>query len=348
MITTREIRAAMRKSSVWGTAVPCGAGDGVLILPSATRKETIAATDDLAGSCFPHDGDFEAVRVGGSISMHLRYDGCDVPLALVMGLAEVSVSPGNDVCAYTFSPAADVDGLFATFVEHMRSYVLEIPSLKITGFTLGGEVGGALTLTLRVLGIDRIHDSVVNTPASFPGVTYPETGNRVRFSQGIFRMNDLWAAPLGPGDEIFPSSFEFTFQRRLKGEYSGGCLCGSGEGTRDLIGEPTNDGPPEMSLQLRFPRHTSPSYLATPGGEAGRKMDITFTGAPIEAGCERTFALIIPHLQLINDNPVDEDGIIAEPLEFRVLAPETPPPGMKDITDPFRITGVNLKGTNAL
>ena len=84
-VTSVEIKAAMRKSAAWGTAVPCGAGDGMLILPSIIRRETFVETDDFVGHYYPKDGDLGAIRVDGELSMCLRYDGCDLPLALAMG-----------------------------------------------------------------------------------------------------------------------------------------------------------------------------------------------------------------------------------------------------------------------
>jgi hypothetical protein len=339
----------MRKSAVWGTAVPCGTGDGILILPSVIRREIMGETDDLAGGYYPHDEELGAVRVGGDLAMYLRYDGCDLPLALAMGIAGAPVRQGDAAAyAYAYKPAADIDSQFATFVEHMKNYIMEIPSLKITGFTLKGETGQALTLTLGVIGINRIHDSIVNTMASFGNVTYVETAHRVRFSQGVFSMNAASGAPIEPGNRIYPSSFEFSFQRRLKGEYTGGYFFRSGGNTQELIDEPTNDGPPEISLKLRFPRHTSATYLTILGGDVPQKMDITFTGAPIGGGYNRRLTLLFPHLQLVNDDPADEEGIVKEPLEFRVLTPETPPPGMKGVTDPFQMSGVNQRGTDPL
>jgi len=348
-LASTEIRAAMRRSPAWGAAAPCGAGDGMLILPSLIRQEMVGEVDDLAGSYYPKDCDPGAVKVGGDISMHLRYDGCGLPLALAMGTAGAPVRQGVDgAYFYTYRPATDTDGLFATFAEHMKRYIMEIPSLKVTGFTVSGEVGKALVLTLHVIGINRIHDSLVNTMASFCDVTYAETSHRVKFSQGVFRMNAASAGPLGPTHRVFPSSFEFSFQRALKGEYTGGYLSTSGGAARELIDEPTNDGPPAMSLKLGFPRHTSATYLAILGGDVRQKMDITFTGAPIGGGYDRTFTLSFPHLQLVNDNPADEEGIIIEPLEFMVLAPGAPPPGMKGITDPFQVAGINQRSTDPL
>ena len=344
-----EIRAAMRKSFAWGTAVKCGAGDGILILPSVIWQEMIGEVDDLAGSYYPKNCDLGAVKVNGDISMYLRYDRCDLPLALAMGTAGMRVRQGTGgAYSCVYRPATDTDGLFATFAQHMKSYILEVPSLKITGFTIRGEAGKALVLTLSVTGIDRVHDSVENTMTSFADVTHTETVNRVRFSQGIFRMNAAWAEPLTSAHRVFPSSFEFSFQRKLRGEFTGGYLSTSGGASRDLIDEPTNDGPPSINLKLGFPRHTSETYLAILGGDVRQKMDITFTGAPIGGRCDRTFILSFPHLQLINDNPADEEGIIKEPLEFMVLAPETPPPGMREMTDPFQVAATNQRPTDPL
>ena len=160
----------------------------------------------------------------------------------------------------------------------MKNYIMEVPSLKITGFTIKGETGRPLILTLRVMGINRIHDSAINTMASFGNVTYLETANRVRFSQGVFRMNAASGASLqwATGYSRVRSNFPFSAGSRenIRGDIS---LRSAGN-TQDLIDEPTNDGPPGVSLKLTFPRHTGSTYLAILGGDVRQKMDITFTG----------------------------------------------------------------------
>ena len=170
----------------------------------------------------------------------------------------------------------------------------------------------------------------------------------MKFSHGIFRMNARSGAALGAGDAISPNSFELSFQRKLKGEYTGGYKFTQGSNIQELIDEPTNDGPPEISLKLDFPRHTGKTYLDILGGDTRQKMDITFTGGLIADTYYRTFRLQFPHLQLVNDDPADAAGIIKEPLEFKAYGSQSAPAGMTGITDPFWITGINQRSTDPL
>jgi hypothetical protein len=77
-------------------------------------------------------------------------------------------------------------------------------------------------------------------------------------------------------------------------------------------------------------------------------MDMTFTGGLIASTYYRTFKLQFPHLQLMNDDPADEAGVIKEPLEFTVHGAVAAPTGMTGITDPFWITGINQRSTDPL
>ena len=171
-----EIKAAIKKAATWGTALPCGANDGILILPASIKKDTSADVDDSLGLYFPQDGDLGAIKAEGDLPLYLRYDACDQLLALVMGIAGAPTQQETTTAyAYTIKPKPDIDGLFATYAQHMKNYIMEIPSSKIAGFTLKGEAGKALTLTLKTIAINKAYDSLVNTVTTFNNVTYRET-----------------------------------------------------------------------------------------------------------------------------------------------------------------------------
>ena len=347
-VSGTEIKAAFKKAATWGTAVACGAGDGILIQPTSIKKDASPDVDDSLGAFFPKDGLLGAIKVEGEIPCYLRYDSLDVLIALAMGTAGAPVrQAATSAYAFTYKPATGTDGLFGTFAEHMKNFIQENQSVKVTGFTIKGEVGKALTITFKVVAINEIIDSTINTTTTFNSVTFTETANRVKFSEGIFRMSTQSGAALGSGDKIYPSSFEFSFQRKLKGEY-GQYRYTNGANSQDLIDEPTNDGMPEISLKLEFPRLTGTTNLAILGADTRQKMDIAFTGGLIASTYYRGFTLQFPHLQLINDSPADAAGIIKEPLEFRVYGCAAPPLGMGGIYDPFWVTGTNQRTTDPL
>jgi hypothetical protein len=344
-----EVKAALRKAAAWGTAVVCGASDGILIRPTTIKQDASLEVDDSMGNFFSRDGQLGAIKVEGDIPMYARYDSLDVALAMVMGTAGAPAIQGTATAyAYAYKFATDTDGKFVTFIKHMKNYVEEIASLKLAGFTLKGEVGKPLALTVKTIGINKVFDSTINTTATFNNVTFSEAANRIKFAEGIFRMNTRSGAALATSDRIYPSSFELSVQRKLKGEYTGQYRYMSGSNVQDLIDEPTNDGPPEITLKIEFPRHTGTTNLAILGGDTRQKMDITFTGGLIASTCYRTFTLQFPHLQLKSADIADAAGIIKEPLEFQVHGASSAPAGMTGITDPLWISGINQKSTDPL
>ena len=342
-----ELKYALKKAAAWGTAVACGAGDGFLSLPSSLRRDADVDVDDSLGQFWSQDGTPGAVKVEGDIPQYLRYDGCDLLIALFMGVAGVPTTPGGGTTSrnYAYSLADNIDGLFATFARHYKTYVQEIPSLKIAGITIKGEQGKPLQLIARCIGNNTVYDGV-NTTVSYANVTIGEIRNRIQFAQGVFRMNDQAGAALAVGDKIGPSSFELTAMRKLAGTY--GSFATGGANSQDLIDEPENDGTPEVTLKLQFPKHTGKTRLTDLGSDSRKKMDITFTGAIIEGAIPRMFKIELPHLQLKSVDIVDEQGIIKEPVEFICHGASVAPAGMVGITKPLKISGTNSRTTNPL
>ncbi len=344
-----ELKFAAKKAAAWNTAVACGANNGFLCLPTGIKRSADVQVDDSLGQFFAAGATPGAVKTEGDLPMYLRYDGCDLFLALFMGVAGAPTlhAGGAGSYDYIYKWLQNTDGLFATFCKHMKNYIAEVPSLKVAGITLKGEVGKPLQLIVNCIGNDVITNSAINTTSTFNNVTIPETGNRVNFGQGVFRMNDQGGAALGSGDVIAPSSFELSAKRKLAGVYGQYKTSFAGN-AQDVIDEPTNDGTPEITLKLQFPRHTAATRLNDLGNDARKKMDITFTGQIIEGAINRLFVLRFPHLMLTSVDVVDEAGIIKEPVEFLVLPATTAPTGMTGITDPFWISGTNKLATNPL
>jgi hypothetical protein len=344
-----EMKYALVKGTEWGTAVAAGANDGLLLLPTGVKSGDAALdVDDSQGLFFSQDGTPGAVKVDGDVPGYLRYDGCDLLIALFMGVAgSPSLHDGGSASYdFVYDLADNIDGLFATFVRNWKNYVEEVRSLKIAGITIKGERGKPLQLIADGIGDFAVQDGV-NSSTTFNNVTIAETKNRIHFAQGVFRMNDQGGAALGSGDVIYPSSFELSASRKLAGQYTGEFTSG-GTNPRDVIDEPTNDGMPEISLKLQFPRHTGKTRLTDLGNDTRKKMDITFTGPVIEGSIPRLFKIELPHLQFKSVDIVDEAGIIKEPAEFVCHGASTAPTGMTGITKPFRISGTNQRSADPL
>lgn len=344
-----EMKYALKKGTTWGTAVAAGASDGLLLLPTGISKGDAALeVDDSQGLFWSVDGTPGAVKVEGDLPGYLRYNGLELLLALFMGTAGVPSSHVGGTASkdYSYSLSDNTDGLYATFARHWKNYVEEIRSMKVAGITIKGERGKPLQLVATCIGDHAVLDGT-NTTTTFNNVTIRETANRIHFAQGAFRMNAQSGPALGSGDAIYPSSFELTAKRNLQGVYSGALTTG-GTTPRDVIDEPVNNGMPEVTLKLQFPKHTSKTLLTDLGSDARKKLDITFTGPMIEGEIPYQFKLEFPNLQMSSVDVVDEAGIIKEPIEFRCHACATAPTGMTGITKPFKISGTNTLATNPL
>lgn len=352
-VAGNELVYAAKKAATWGTAVACGAGDGILSRPSGIKQSNDITIDDSVGLYFPVDGTPGALKVDGQLPAYLRYDGLDLLLALAMGSAGVPTQQAATTAyAYAYSLANNTDGLFATFVKNMKNYCAEIVNLKILGFSIKGEVGKPVEISFETVGnrINKNTGAGVNTTTTMNNITIPTIGqgNRLMFGQAVFRINDQGSAALAsPADVVSPSSFELTFKRKLSGVY-GAFTTGIAGNNQDIIDEPTNDGLPEISLKFGFPRHTAVTRLTDLGNDTRKKCDIVFTGGLIASTYYRGFTLQFPHLQYKSVDITDEAGIIKEPVEFAVYGAATAPTGMTGITAPFKISGINQRSTNPL
>lgn len=345
-LSGREILIAVKKAGTWGTAVVCGADNGLLLLPTNVKRDADINTDDSMGIVFSKEGIPGPVKVEGDIPAYLRYDSLDLLFAMYMGTAGNPASQGSGGYAYTYKVKTLLDGLFYTYAKNMKYYIEEYPSVKVIGIAIKGEVGAKpLEVTFSVLINNKVVDSAINTLLTFANVTFFEEQNRVRFSEGVFRMNAQSGAELAGGDTIYPSAFEFNSKRKMAGLPSTQSLTGI---KQELIDEPAGDGTMETTLKLTFSRHTSSTYIADLYADARKKLDLTFTGALIGGGYYRQFKLQFPNLQLKNVNPVDANGNIKEPLEFIAHGALTAPTGMTGLTDPFWISGINRLSTDPL
>lgn len=338
-----EIQYAIKKAPTWGTPVACGALNGFLSRATTVNDKSDVDVDDSLGTYFTPDGTPGDITCDGAIPPYLRYAGQELLLALVCGTAGVPTLHAGGTLSkdWVYKPAKNIDGLFATFVKHMKNYIAEVPSLKIYGFTIKGESGGALELSLDTIGSNTNRNTTTgtNTLTTANNITIAEIGNRVRFSQGVWRMTIQSGIALAEIHKIIPSAFEFSFKRKLKGVY--GAYTTGTTTPRGVVDEPTNDDQPEISLKLTFPRHTSPTMLNNWGDDVRYKMDATFTGPIIEGAIPYLFLMQWPHLQIKNVDAIDAKGIIQEPLEFICHTAATAPVGMTGITEPFRLSGTN-------
>jgi len=350
-MTGAQQALAMKKAATWGTAVACGAGDGILFLSGQAKRDAQVVVDESRGRAFALDATPGPIACAPSYKFNLRYAGMELLAAMLMGTAGVPTQQGGSA-AYLHALRWNTDpyGLMLTIAKNMIAYIEEVPTAKVVGITITGEVGpNPLTMDVEVIGINKEVASAVNTLATFANVTIPTDADRnpVMFSQTVFRLNAQGGAALGAGDLIYPSKFTLAIKRKMKGENTGAYRT-TGANPQDLVDEPSNDGFPDIKLTLEFPKHTATTYLAALAADSRYKMDIAATGALIAATYYYKHLWQFPHLQMINANPTDDNGRIKEPLEFNVLGALAAPTGMTGITTPVAWDIMSKKSTDPL
>jgi hypothetical protein len=342
-VTGAQEALAIKKCGVgaggtWGTAVAAGALDGILFLSGQAAFSAPTQLDESRGKAFALDSTPGPITCTGTYKMYLRYAGMELLAAMFMGIAGVPAIQGaGPAYLHTLKWNTDPYGLMITVVKNMIAFIEEIPTAKVIGVTISGEIGPKpLEISFEVTGITREVASAVNTLGTFANVTLPTDADRnpVMFSQTVFRMNAQGGAALAGGDKIYPSKFTLTLKRKMAGQYTGAYRT-AGANPQDQVDEVSNDGFPEIKLTMEFPKLTATTYLLGLQNDSRYKLDITCTGALLNGTFYYTHMWQFPHLDLINDQPTDDNGRIKEPLEFNILGCNVAPTGMTGITDPL-------------
>lgn len=341
----QQTKLGIKKATVWGTAVACGAGSGVEILPSGIKRtaETLR-NDSLGGKSFTSGLDMGAIKAEGGYKAYLRYVGHDLPLALVFGATGGTPTQQGSTTAYAqkLTLADLLDGLFATCAEYNGAFTKESPSVKFNGLSITGEAGKAVEVEYKVIANDQKTDSSVNTNATMTNVTMPAgSDKRVLFSQGVFRMNDQTGAALGSGDAIYPTKFQLDIDRPVEGVYAQAAGA-------NVIDEPTNNGQATVKLKLTFERVSSDALRLAWVAGTEKKMDMTFTGSLIASTYYNTFKLSFPRLVIKEEEAPNAAGRVLQTVEFEGLIASAAPTGMTGITLPVQADIINTVSANVL
>jgi len=337
------IRAAMKRSLRWGVPETCGPGDGLLALPCNIIEKCDAIRYVMTKSGDEGEPDCKAMDLRFRLPAHMRYEGLDLPIALVLGSTGGDPVRQGTTSAYmqTFKPAASIDGLFATLAMDNGMKIYECPSLKIFGLTLGGQTGSPLSIGFDCMADSLRVDSTVNSPSSFQSVEVPLDGGRVHMSQGVFRMNESLQSGLKTADIVRPSSFELRFMRSLAGELPAGSAA-------DAMDEPANVGPAKAMLALRFARYADLRLLDRWEAGSPWKLDMNFTGASIGTGPSRSLQLAFPKLTPLYAGVLMEKGGQELMVEFACLEATSPPEGMEEVSTPFNLSLISARAKDVL
>lgn len=345
-ITGREIICGAKKAAAWRTALSLGANDGLLITAEALgAKAPQYKPDDSLGNADIKNMIRTLENIsGGSITGYLRYEGWDVLMALALGTAGTPTQLSGTAYYNTYSPADSIADLFATFAikkSGTSHNIWEVPSAKIHGFTISGEVGNLCTIAMNMMGNKIETVSPVNT--SLSSVTYPTSTNVARIdSRTKFRMNTQSGGALSDSDIIYPYNFELIYNRPMKENYEAG---------NTDMSEPVQDGFAEAKLKLTFDKYNLDTFMDAIAAETDQKMDILLEGGLITGGNGQRYLMRfdLPKLTwMTGAADVGGPGVIQHVVEAQLLAVDSAPTGMSGVIDPLSVYVENMRTTDPL
>lgn len=186
--------------------------------------------------------------------------------------------------------APSIDGLGVTMAFDKKLYVDELTSAKVYGFGMTAD-GSVMKETFKLMGTKPINVSSTNINSTVWGATFPALRNRIFMKQGVVRINAQSASALASGDTVQVDVCEVQFSRPQDAPFAYGT---------DTIIEPADQGFPEITLSLKFPRMSTVSANSFYAGQRDGtvwKGDITFSGDFINSTDRYTFVYQFPHLE---------------------------------------------------
>jgi len=343
-VTGREIIAGLKKASTWRTAVSLGSNDGLLILSEAigAKAPTYVPDDSLGQSDIMDYYKVNEAITGANITGYLRYDMWDVALALALGEAGTPTQVDGDAYSNTYKPADNIDGYFATFAikkANTTKGIWEIPSAKITGFTITARIGELARITVNMMGNKIETESPTNT--SLSSVTYRDRGNVCRMDTSFkIRMNSQSGSALADTDKIYPFGFTLTYNRPFQENF---------EASYTDMSEPVQNGFAEATLELNFDKYNLDTFMSAIENETDYKMDIVFEGETISGSTNYTFRIDIPKITWVTgEAPVGGPGTISHTVTGRLQKVESAPTGMTGVLGPLAIYVVNKRTSDPL
>jgi len=331
------------KGAAWGTALPVGAGYGVLLesdgglnrtqpyLP-ANESDTPLAKEGCLGPIDP---------VSFSPEFTLRYepDGLGVAMALLFGTAGTPTELTPGVEAHTLQWADENYGNFLTFATERTAKIFEVASAKPMSLDLS-VADGLIKGSIGLIGNTLINDSAINTLTQMDALTYTNRGTRVKFTEATVKLNGQTRdGNVAAETALECSDMTIHYERPQDSIHKAGAA---------PIIEPAENGPPIITLDLQFPREntTNMAYFATDFvAEVEQKALIHFQGGIITGAYTYYYDLYFPRLRVLN-NPSTYEDVLKNGLQLQAEEAASAPTGMSH-SRPY-IFLVNTRSTDYL
>lgn len=324
----------LKKASAWGTAVACGAGDGLEALTVGLRGiRQIIPDRSIRGFVYTYEGDKGNVVVEGTAVFPLRYEGVGRLVAGLLGTAGVPTTVDTTAKKHVLAVAATTDGIFWTLAYEILkdALIYEFNTVKIRRVTIRATIPGRVELEVDFIGHDFSDASATNTTTTIDTVTVPSNREIAQARQLVVRMNAQSGGALGASDAKYLSAFELNIERPLEPDF-----------TTEFGDRSSEPMPPEGDgafLNVNGTLSFSQLDSGSTGGNSGlpaiqaartlQKMDVTFTGDNLAGAATQKFqhVLYLPMVVLGEGRPTLAQGRLAWQMPFTAHGVTAAPTG---------------------
>ena len=312
----------LKKAAVWGTAVACGAGDGLEVHSvNVVANRQLVARKGITGRVTQLTPDKGNLDVNGSVSFPLRYEGLGRVIAGLFGTAGVPATVDVAARKHAFKIKDDADGIFFTLAYEILkdTTVHEFNTLKITGLTLRWSTPGHVELEIRTIGHDFSDASATNTTGTIDTVTLPTNNEIAQARQVAVWMNAQGGAALDSTMAVFVTGGEITIERPL------GAVVTSEFGDRSSEPEPPSGDDPfvKVSGSLTFANLQNGTggnlaFVAEQLARTRKKALVTFTGDNLAGSTTEKFShkLYLPDVVFGEGKPTLSAGALGWQAPF--------------------------------
>lgn len=344
--------AAFEQGTTWGTAVAVGASDGVRITSEGIVGGRPPLERAQVGLPWGDSPDAGAEFWRGPVNGDLFYNAnCGKFLSYVFGTSgSPTQTPGTTGTTYLHT--ADLQNSlskFMTLVLARRTQVgdsttkwHEYDSAMAARLLVRGSGNGRVTFEMELVANNLDRDSSTNTTSATLAVTIPTTLGAVRFKDGLFRYNAQASGALSSTtDDLGVAGFELEILRPLSVDFLT-------DGTTN-IAQPAEEDVCAVMLRVDIRSYDADTWKAAWIARTEYKADLKFTGTGLapSGGSDPYFLFQFPRMVVAQDPAANIAGRtrVAHRVEFKALVASSAPTGMSGVTQPVRMSTLDMVST---
>jgi hypothetical protein len=335
MFTSQEITVGFARSNNWFT--PVQVDQFIPILSETIIKNRLIQDDLSLSESYIGCNELTNIICNGNLEYFLHFwNGDDnnilsYMLFLCMGSNNLQMI-NTSTWKRTIELTNNVYGKFCTLALNKIIAVHEMPSVKLSGFKIYGDINNILRIAFNTICNDRNINSVINTISVLRALEFSEQTAQDRIIPITLKYGEFLLDEYGEAlnSEWGISEIDFMFDRHITGDY-----VANPDNVNQIL-EPMQDEAKDISLSITLPYYDTLKFIENFDMQTFKHATLTFIGPDISGGLGQrfTFKIIFNKLKIINEEDIITNlGLIPQTIKFKVLDDETNKPFKIEITN---------------